>query len=169
VSHIVKQSVFALDPEYEITANKLHRQAEKIVQSSDINYTFLRPVSFMQNYLSFSDSIKKRGTFYQPLDDSKTSFVDTRDIAAVAVAALTKSTEHKNKAYDITDPVPISNYEIAEILSDVAGKKITYVDVSDSAARERMMNTGIKEWTINSLMEIFTFKKRVTHLLFRIM
>lgn len=29
VSHIVKQSVFVLDPEYGITANKLHSQAEK--------------------------------------------------------------------------------------------------------------------------------------------
>lgn len=159
VSHIVKQSVFVLDPEYGITTNKLHRQAEKIVQSSGINYTFLRPVSFMQNYLSFSDSIKKQGTFYQPLGDSKTSFVDTRDIAAVAVAALTKSREHKNKVYDITGPAPISNYEIAEILSDVAGKKITYVDVSDSVAREGMMNAGIQEWTINSLMELFNFQK----------
>lgn len=159
VSHIVKQSVFVLDPEYGITANKLHSQAEKIVQSSCIDYTFLRPASFMQNYLSFSDSIKKRGTFYQPLGDSKTSFVDTRNIAAVAVAALTKSREHKNKAYDITGPVAISNYEIAEILSDVAGKKITYVDFSDSVAQERMRNAAMQEWTINSLTEMFIFQK----------
>ena len=67
--------------------------------------------------------------------------------------------EHKNKAYDITGPVPISNYEIAEILSDVVGKKITYVDVSDSAAREGMRNAGMQEWTINSLMEMFNFQK----------
>lgn len=50
VSHIVKQSVFVLDPEYAITANNLHNQAEKIVQSSGIDYTFLAPVLFMQNY-----------------------------------------------------------------------------------------------------------------------
>lgn len=48
-------------------------------------------MSFMQNYLGFSDSIKAQDAFYQPLEDSKTSFVDTRDIAAVAVEALTKS------------------------------------------------------------------------------
>lgn len=55
--------------------------------------------------------------------------------------------------------MPISNYEIAEILSDVAGKKITYVDVSDSAARERMMNAGMQVWTINTLMEMLNFQK----------
>jgi uncharacterized protein YbjT (DUF2867 family) len=71
--------------------NKLHRQVEEIIESSGINYTFLRPMSFMQNYLGFSDSIKAQDAFYQPLEDSKTSFVDTRDIAAVAVEALTKS------------------------------------------------------------------------------
>ena len=159
VNHIVKQSAFGSDLEEGITMNKLHRQVEEIIESSGINYTFLRPTSFMQNYLGFSDSIKTRGAFYQPLGDSKTSFVDTRDIAAVAVEALTKGREHENKAYSITGPEELSNYEIANILSNIIGRKVTYVNISDDDARKAMKENGMQEWTINSLMELANFQK----------
>jgi len=77
----------------------------------------------------------------------------------VAVQALTKSNEHRNKVYNITGPEAISNYEIAEILSSIAKKRITYVDVSDNDARRRMKDSGMQEWAVESLMELFDFQK----------
>jgi uncharacterized protein YbjT (DUF2867 family) len=159
VKHIVKQSAFGSDMKQGFTRNRLNREVEKIIELSGINYTFLRPMPFMQNYLGFADSIRTQGTFSLPVGDSETSFVDTRDIAAVAVQALTKSNEHRNKAYNITGPEAISNYEVAEILSNIARKRITYVNVSDDDARKRMKNSDMQEWAIDSLMELFGFKK----------
>lgn len=159
VDHIVKQSAFGSNMNQVTTRNRLHQEVEEIIELSGINYTFLRPMPFMQNYLGFADSIRTQGTFSIPVGDSKTSFVDTRDIAAVAVQALTKSNEHRNKVYNITGPEAISNYEIAEILSNIAKKKITYVDVSDNDARRRMKNSGMQEWVVESLMELFGFQK----------
>jgi uncharacterized protein YbjT (DUF2867 family) len=158
VNHIVKQSAFGSDLKDGITMNKLHRQVEEAIESSGINYTFLRPMSFMQNYLGLSDSIKSQGVFYAPLIDSRTSFVDVRDIAAVAVEALTK-TGHENKAYNITGPEAVSNYDIANILSNTTGRKITYVNISDDEARKGMKENGMQEWTINALMELYNFQK----------
>jgi uncharacterized protein YbjT (DUF2867 family) len=89
--------------------------------------------------------------------------VDTRDIAAAAVQALTNSDEHQNKAYNITGPAAISNYEIAEIISNVADKKVTYVDVSVSDTRNVMKNAGMQEWGVDALMELFEFQKRAMH------
>lgn len=135
VKHIVKQSAFGSDNQAsEITMNRLHRQVEEIIESSGIHYTFLRPTSFMQNYLGYVDSIKSQGIFYAPLADSKSSFVDVRDIAAVAVEALAHD-GHENKAYNITGPLAVSNYDIAHILSKITGREITYVNVSDEDAR----------------------------------
>jgi uncharacterized protein YbjT (DUF2867 family) len=159
VDHIVKQSAFGSNMNQATTRNRLHREVEKIIELSGINYTFLLPMPFMQNYLGFADSIRTQDTFSIPVGDSKTSFVDTRDIAAVAVQALTKSNEHRNKVYNITGPEAISNYEIAEILSNIAKKRITYVDVSDNDARRRMKNSGMQEWAVESLMELFGFQK----------
>jgi uncharacterized protein YbjT (DUF2867 family) len=158
VRHIVKQSAFGTNREPGITMNKMHRQVEKVIESSGINYTFLRPMSFMQNYLGFSNSIKTQGAFYVPLGDSKTSFVDTRDIAAVGVTALTNN-GYENKAYDITGPAAVSNYEIADILSIETGRKIAYVDISDGDARRAMKDLGMDEWMVEVLMELYGFQK----------
>jgi uncharacterized protein YbjT (DUF2867 family) len=42
VEYIVKQSVMGADAEPGITPSRLHRQAEKIIEESQIPFTFLR-------------------------------------------------------------------------------------------------------------------------------
>src|ERR671933_469429 len=92
VKYIVKQSVLGADAEPEITPSRLHRQAEKAIEEVGIPFTFLRPNFFMQNFVTFySNFIKTQGAFYVPAGDAKASFVDVRDIAAVAVQALVGS------------------------------------------------------------------------------
>ena len=161
VKHIVKQSVLGADAEQEITPNRLHRQAEKIIEESGIPFTFLRPNFFMQNFVTFySHFIKTQGAFYVPAGDAKASFVDVRDIAAVAVQVLSGSskngeTKHIRKAYDITGGEALSYGEAAEILSKEIGKKVNYVNISDEDARKGMKDMGADEWTINSMIELF--------------
>jgi uncharacterized protein YbjT (DUF2867 family) len=161
VKHIVKQSVLGADAEQEITPSRLHRQAEKIIEESGIPFTFLRPNFFMQNFVTFySHFIKTQGAFYVPAGDAKASFVDVRDIAAVAVQVLSGSskngeTKHIRKAYDITGGEALSYGEAAEILSKEIGKKVNYVNISDEDARKGMKDMGADEWTINSMIELF--------------
>jgi uncharacterized protein YbjT (DUF2867 family) len=67
----------------------LHGEEEKIIEDSEIPYTFLRPPAFMQNFVTqFSHTIKIQNAFYVPAGDAKTSFVDARDIAAVTAMML---------------------------------------------------------------------------------
>jgi uncharacterized protein YbjT (DUF2867 family) len=130
IKHIVKQSVMGADAEPGITASRLHRQAEKIIEESEIPFTFLRPNDFMQNFVNFySPTIKNKNAIYLPAEDAKVSFVDVRDIAAVAVKTLTEdgNNRHNGKAYTITGPEALSYYQVAEILSNATGKKINYV------------------------------------------
>ncbi|MFL6317252.1 MAG: SDR family oxidoreductase [Nitrososphaeraceae archaeon] len=161
VKHIVKQSVLGADAEQEITPSRLHRQAEKIIEESGIPFTFLRPNFFMQNFVTFySHFIKTQGAFYVAAGDAKASFVDVRDIAAVAVQVLSGSskngeTKHIRKAYDITGGEALSYGQAAEILSKEIGKKVNYVNISDEDARKGMKDMGADEWTINSMIELF--------------
>lgn len=158
VKYIVKQSVLGADAEPGITSSRLHRQAEKVIEESGIPFTFLRPNFFMQNFVTFYSSfIKTQGAFYVPAGDSKASFVDVRDIAAVAVQALSKNGESKHigKAYDITGAEALSYGEAAEILSKELAKKVNYVNISDEDARKGMKDMGADEWTINSMIELF--------------
>jgi uncharacterized protein YbjT (DUF2867 family) len=144
IRHIVKLSALGADMESVVASLRLHRQAEKIIEESGIPYTFLRPGEFMQNFVNFdSQTIKEQGAFYLPaVGDPKVSFVDVRDIAAVAVKALTdddgNDDKHKGKVYTITGPEALSYYQAAEILSNATGKKISYVNVSKEEARQGM-------------------------------
>ena len=142
------------DAEPETTGSRLHRQVEKMIEDSGISYTFLRPNSFMQNSVTFfSQTIREQGAFYLPAGDGKLSLVDVRDIAAVAVQALTNNNDgrHNGKAYDITGPEAISYEYATRILSEQVGKKISYVSISEDDVRKTMKYIGWDEFNINYL------------------
>jgi uncharacterized protein YbjT (DUF2867 family) len=158
IKHIVKLSVMGADSEPGIIGSRLHRQVEKMMEDTGIPFTFLRPNFFMQNFVNFfSQSIKEQGAFYLPAGDGRVSFVDVRDIASVAAQVLTNNNDgrHNGKAYNITGPEAISYGDVARILSEQLGKKISYVDISEDAARKGMKESGWDDWTINYMMELF--------------
>jgi uncharacterized protein YbjT (DUF2867 family) len=156
VKYIAKQSVMGADAEPGITPGRLHRQAEKIIDESGIPFTFLRPNFFMQNFVNYySNLIRSQGAFYMPAGDAKVSFVDVRDIAAVAVKSLINDNQQKGRAYNITGGEALTYGQAAEILSKAVGKKINYVNVTDQDARKGMKDMSMDEWTIKSMIELF--------------
>lgn len=160
VSHIVKISAMGAESDPGITLGRWHRAAEKIIESSGIPYTFLRPNSFMQNYIVFhGQSIKKEGKFYMPTGDGKAALIDVRDIASVAVKALTGE-GHDNKSYDLTGGEALSNNECADIMSEVTGKKIEFVDVPEEKAIESMKQNGVPDWLIEAMSELHDIYKK---------
>ncbi len=159
VKHIVKQSQWAANENSNVRFLRYHAAVEKAIENSGIDYTFLRPNLFMQNFLSFADLIKGEGKFYADAGNCKISIVDVRDIAEVAAAALTE-TGHAGKIYDITGPEALTHYEIAQKLSDALGKKIEYVDTPPDMMRELVINFGIPEWQAEGLTEDFAHYRR---------
>jgi uncharacterized protein YbjT (DUF2867 family) len=157
VKFIVKLSTMGADLKPGYTSGRLHRQVEKIIEESGIPFAFLRPNSFMQNFITrSSQTIKSQNAFYLPAGDGKVSFVDARDVAAVAVEVLTKNrSQHVNKVYNITGSEALSHSQVAEILSKEIGRKISYVDISEEDARNGMKKMGIIDWFIDNAMELY--------------
>jgi uncharacterized protein YbjT (DUF2867 family) len=157
VKFIVKLSAMGahLDPGY--TSGRLHRQVEKIIEESGIPFAFLRPNSFMQNFVTrSSQTIKNQNAIYIPAGDKKISFVDARDVAAVAAKVIINNvSQHMNKVYDITGPEALSHSQAAEILSEETGRRITYVDISEEDARSRMKKMDVGDWFIDNAMELY--------------
>src|SRR5215831_3831576 len=163
VKQIVKLSVLrGDDADHGIIANKLHFQAEKMIQDSGIAYTFLCPTFFMQSFANsylLLQKIGEVGTIHLPAGDGKVSFVDVRDIAAIAVEALTNNDDgiHNGNAYKITGPEALSFGDAARILSEQVGKNFSYINISEDDARRRMKDIGWDEWRINFLIELYNF------------
>ncbi len=152
VRHVVKFSAMTADPNSSSRFPRAHGQVEQKIRASGLAWTFLRPTFFMQNLLSMSDMIKG-GTIFQPAGTSKAAFVDTRDIAAVAVSALTEP-GHEGKAYDITGPELLTYEDVAATFSRVLGRTVKYHDIPPSAARQAMLGMGIPEWNADGINEL---------------
>ena len=121
----------------------------------------------MQNFINFfGQTIRTQNAIYLPAGDGKVSFVDVRDIATVATEILlaknngSKSKQqHEYKKYDITGREAISYSQAAEILSNVLGRRISYVNVTEEDARNAMKKMGMEDWLIDALVEFYSVIK----------
>jgi (4-alkanoyl-5-oxo-2,5-dihydrofuran-3-yl)methyl phosphate reductase len=152
VKHIVKHSVMGAQYEPGIAMGRWHRAGEKLLEASGLKWTFIRPTGFMSNAFQWVQSIKGQGKVYQPMGEGKLAVVDPRDIAAVAVKALTEP-GHEGKSYDVTGGEALSMAEQVKILGDAIGKPLTYVDVPDTAAKDGMLKMGMPEAVVDGLLE----------------
>lgn len=155
IKHLVRLSALGVDYPRTITLGKVHGEAERIIRGSGIEWTFLRPNSFMQNFVTYwGESIRKQNAFFIPQGQGRVSIIDARDIADVAVAVLMQD-GHTKKAYELTGPEALSNYDIASTLSEVLGREITYRDIPVEDARSSLMAQGMSDWMVNVILELF--------------
>ena len=142
VRHIVKQSVLHAQEE-AFSLARVHRVVEKSIEASGIAWTFLRPNSFMQNTVTFmGDTICGENSFYTASGDVGVSYVDVKDIAAVAVRALSEPI-HEGHAYALTGPKALTHDQLAEELSGILGRKITHVSLSSDDYLQGMLASGM--------------------------
>ena len=103
-----------------------HYKVEQYLLHSGVPFTFLRPSFFMQNLnTTHRVEIKERSEIFVPAGTGKTSFIDVRDIAAVAALTLTQP-GHTNRAYSLTGSEALDYYQVAAVLSEVLGRPIIY-------------------------------------------
>lgn len=160
INFIIRQSAMGVGEEPAITFHGQHRQVEEHLRLSGLSFTILRPNSFMQNFINYYGStILSEGKIFLPLGEGKVSFVNARDIAHMAAEILINEEGHKGKAYTLTGPEALSIYNVVDIFSKVAGRKISYIDVPADEARKAMLGMGMNEWMVNALMELHGYNK----------
>jgi uncharacterized protein YbjT (DUF2867 family) len=156
VKRIVKLSVWGADAESFAMA-RMHRTIERAIEESGLEWTFLRPNNFMQGFITYdAATIRAESAFYAPAGAALVNHVDVRDIAGVAVQALT-APGHAGKAYTLSGPRAISYAEAAATLSEALGKTVKYVDVPDDAARSAMIADGAPEIYADYLIDLYQY------------
>jgi uncharacterized protein YbjT (DUF2867 family) len=139
---------------YQKSFPSWHRKVEDKLKATKIAHCILRPNSFLQNLLTYyAPSIRAQGAFYGALGNARTSYLDVRDIAAVAANAL-RSSQHDGKTYELNGPEALTCAEVAERISRHAGIAARYVDLPEEALRKAMMDQGMPEWQVTALLEV---------------
>ncbi|GAA1996697.1 NAD(P)H-binding protein [Catenulispora subtropica] len=121
---------------------------ERDVRASGKEWTILRPNWFIQNFgNAFAAGLRDKGALDLPAGDAALSFVDTRDVAEVAAAALAED-GHTGQTYDVTGPQSLTYAEALKTIGDAAGKDLTYHPISHEQAAENLRAAGVRERAI---------------------
>ncbi|HRD95790.1 MAG TPA: SDR family oxidoreductase [Rubrivivax sp.] len=119
------------------------RKAERRLETSGIAYNIIRPNWFMQNFNTFwLQGIRSAGQILLPVGAAKGSFIDARDIAAVA-ARLLSSDEFVNRDFDLTGARALDHAEVAAILTQATGKSIGFTDITPEAMLHGLLGAGL--------------------------
>ncbi|KJS55231.1 nucleoside-diphosphate sugar epimerase [Streptomyces rubellomurinus subsp. indigoferus] len=113
-----------------------HQEIERLIRRSSLSWTFVRAIDFAGNMLGWADQIRQ-GVVRWPYGQARRSLIDERDIAAVAVRALTED-GHAGAKYLITGPESLSHAELARIIGEEAGIEVRWEDLPPEVAREQL-------------------------------
>jgi uncharacterized protein YbjT (DUF2867 family) len=108
----------------------------------------------MQNFVNYNAAtINTQNAFYGTEGEGRVSHIDIRDVAAVAVKALTED-GHVGKAYSLTGPEALRNTEIARVLSEAIGRKIAYINLPPAQLREALLAAGVPAWNADAVLDL---------------
>lgn len=151
VERIVKLSANGAALDSPVALMRWHAQVERTLEGSGLVYTVLRPQIFMQNFLRFGPSIAAEERFAAPMGDRQFAFVDVRDVARVAAAALMEEA-HAGAIYVVSGPEALSYGDAAETIGAAIGKKVTYEAAEPQAFRDNLVaERGLPRWRADDL------------------
>lgn len=140
-----------------LLSGKGEREAElceQVVIHSGLDYTIVRASWFNQNFSeSFFLEPILEGFVALPQADVKVPFVDTEDIADVAVEALLHD-KHNGNIYQLTGPRLLTFKDVVKEISEATEREITFTPISLTAYVKAMKEQGVPEhfvWLVEYL------------------
>ncbi|WP_031063351.1 NAD(P)H-binding protein [Streptomyces sp. NRRL WC-3742] len=116
-------------------------EVEALLARSGVAHTALRPHGFAANALRWAEEIRSGGVVRGFGGEAALCPVDERDIAAVAVRALTED-GHDGARHYLTGPEAITQAEQVRIIAEATGLPARWEEIPRGAARERMLASG---------------------------
>jgi uncharacterized protein YbjT (DUF2867 family) len=132
------------------------QRAEQVVQATGVEWTVVRCSWFNQN---FSEDYLLEpilgGEVALPAGEVPEPFVDTEDIADVAVAALTEP-GHANRVYELTGPRLLTFADAVAEIGRAAGRELRYIPVTVEDYAAAAAEHDLPEEVIGLLRYLFT-------------
>lgn len=120
-----------------------HLQTEKWIKESGIDFSILKNNLYMDFLPGFiGEKVLETGVIYVPAGNGRISSV-LREEMAEAAANIINSSNHQNKEYDFTNSESVSYQDIAQIISEVSGKSISYISPSVEEYTQTLLNYGL--------------------------
>lgn len=125
-----------------------HRRTELILEESGVAWTMLRNHIYANGLVDQAIQIVRDGGFVTHTPDARVAYV-TREDCAAAAAAVLATPGHENRAYNITGPDAIGPRELVALASEISGKSVSLIVLSEAAYRQRLADSGMPEASID--------------------
>lgn len=146
-------------PQIESLPNHwLKLRVEETIKQSGLNFTILQPTPYMQNVLGQWLNIIEKGIYEIPYAPTTLlGMVDLADIAEVAARVLTTEKTYDWATYELAGPEVLSQYQVADIISHVLGKRIEMQVISREKWCDRAARAGMPEYAVATFYRMFEF------------
>jgi len=142
VRHIVYTSLTNPGSESLVTIAPDHRRTEELIAASGLGYAFLRNNMYTDYLLHHLSHEIAAGKIVNAYGEGAVGYVTREDCARAAAASLASSFEGR-AVYDITGPSAVTQAELAEVVSQITGKRVAYVAVDGDTSKRNAVAAGL--------------------------
>ncbi|MET3987146.1 NmrA family NAD(P)-binding protein [Streptomyces sp. PvR034] len=155
IGHVVKLSApGAAGPDSPVAIARGHHAIEVALRESGMRHTVLRPYAFMQKLLLLAPGVAAGGVVAGATADAACNYIDCRDIADVAAAALTRP-EIAGHAYTLTGDRTYRHTQLTDLLTDLLERPVRYVDLPGPELHRHLTTTArMPDWLASHVVEI---------------
>lgn len=125
-----------------------HRDKQPVEQAlyeSDLDFTILQPAMFMQNLDGAFQAAREHGQLTMPYSiNARTCWVDYRDVADVAVRAVTDDALSYG-TFELSSPGMIDRVQMAALISDVTGRPVKPGAIPRAAWAQQLSPGPVKD------------------------
>jgi NAD(P)H dehydrogenase (quinone) len=143
VKHIAYTSSGGAHPDNPALVIADHLQTEDALKQSGVSFTILRNALYAEvPATQIAPRAVESGAWVGSAGDGKVPFVAKSDCVACAARVLT-SRGHEGQTYEITGPELLSYRDAATLASELSGKLIDYLVVSDDDMMASLLAAGV--------------------------
>lgn len=160
VGHCVKISAQSAGLDPPVSFGVAHARSEQVLRRRPMTWTVVRPTVFQQTLLLFARDVAGGRPLIAPAGRGAVAFVDTADVADVAVAALTRPDLH-GRTLTVTGPRAVTFAEVADLLSARLGRRVRHLSPPLPLARRVLPRaTGMPRWQSDLVVDLFAVLQR---------
>ena len=134
---------------------KRHFDTEDYILGSGMNYIFFRNILYMDAMAIFIGKNVLETDISLPAGDGRVSYAMRCD-QAEAIGNVLAINDNSTRTFDFTNAQTYSFYDVADALSELSGKKITYTPVDAATFHEKAKAQGLPEFVAATVVSFMT-------------
>lgn len=129
-----------------------HRETESMIAASGLSHAILRNSWYIENYLIGAEAAIAHGVLLGSTGNGLISAATRADYAEAAAVILTGA-PGPDRVYELAGDAAFTLSDVADVLSEAAGRPVQYRDLPESEYREALIGAGVPAGLAAALAE----------------